>query len=121
MIHTNINCAHCAFIAALMEMMSPAHALMTTALRRVAAKFGRKLQTSTIGVVMKDDNERPQVGDLWEGTGTHRPRIRIEAHDEHDATITLVRSGKRKRLALSTIRTSYRLIERNPQRVEHYP
>lgn len=65
--------------------------------------------------------ERPQVGDVWEGTGTHKPRIRIEAHDEHDAKVVLVRSGKRKRLALTTIHKSYRLIERNPQRVEHYP
>lgn len=65
-------------------------------------------------------SETPQVGDVWEGTGTHRPRIRIEAHDE-TAQCLLVRSSKRKKIAIATIRSAYRLVERNPQKTEHYP
>lgn len=67
------------------------------------------------------DKERPQVGDVWEGTGTHKPKIRVEGHDETTAHVVLVRSGKRKKLAIATIQGSYRLVERHPQRVEHYP
>lgn len=52
------------------------------------------------------------VGDVWEGTGTHKPRIRIAAHDLIHVDAVLVRSGKRKQISLETIKRAYRLIER---------
>lgn len=52
------------------------------------------------------------VGDVYEGTGTHRVRVEVLGFDEKSARCLLVRSGKEKRISRRTLQTAYRLVAR---------
>lgn len=64
---------------------------------------------------------RPQVGDIWEGTGTNKYRIRVKGHDQTIARVLLIWSQKETSLTIETIQKHYRLVERERPRKDHYP
>lgn len=55
------------------------------------------------------------VGDVYEGTGTHRVRIEVLGFDEKSARCRLVRSGKEKRISRHALQTAYKLVERGTE------
>lgn len=62
-----------------------------------------------------DDGNEVKIGDLREGTGGMRVRVRVNAIDADGkkAECTLVRSGTKKTLTIDTLTKAYKLVERN--------
>ena len=53
-----------------------------------------------------------KVGDIREGTGTHKIRVRVDSITEDTADCTLLRSGKYKEITVRQLQKAYRLVER---------
>ena len=84
--------------------------------RRDARSRNAEAATELSAVAEHDstsDLKSVEVGDIREGTGELKVRVRVNGIDGRGAWCTLTRSGTEKYISLVTLRSAYRLVERS--------